>query len=189
MLTVRDTRLAGWRPLAHGGTVLEVDGDTPLDWFITVALEVTAKQNNQVYLRICCHGGSLMGKPSSLGGNGLVFCAGDLDWYRVSYLKPLKGKFRGGVDLYACGAAYINPGCGGQGGGDGNFFCMKMAQTLATNVRASTAAQRYEMGSRVQPWLDFGAWEGTVLTYGPKGDVIKVEQGAGAALFPEPLKD
>jgi hypothetical protein len=66
---------------------------------------------------------------------------------------------------------------------------MKMAQTLQTNVRASTATQVYAAreGWPFAPHLDFGLWEGTVLTYGPKGNVIKVEQGPGALLFPEPL--
>jgi hypothetical protein len=129
--------------------------------------------------------------PSSQGGNGLVFCAGDLGWERLTYLAPLRGVLRGGVDLYACGAAYINPGYGGRGSGDGNFFCMKMAQVLQTNVRASTAPQIYASrgGFPWDPYIDFGLWEGTVLTYGPKGDVIKVENGAGALLLPEPLKN
>jgi hypothetical protein len=49
-----------------------------------------------------------------------------------------------------------------------------MAQILDTSVRASTAKQFYTLGS-AGSGLDFGQWEGTVLTYGPRGDVVNVE--------------
>jgi hypothetical protein len=187
MLTVWDKRLEGYPPL--GDTVRSVDENTSITDFVAMAVRVADKFKNQVYLRICCHGRDISGNGSYQGGNGLLFCAGDLGCERLTYLTPLKGKLCGGVDLQACGAAYITPGCAG-GSGDGNFFCFRMAQILATNVRASTATQKYSRaGYKLfgPPALDFGAWEGTVLTYGPKGNVIKVEHGAGAAPYPEPL--
>jgi hypothetical protein len=187
MLSVWDRRLKGYPPL--GDTVRSVDENTSITDFVAMAVQVADKFNKEVYLRICCHGRDLSDNPSSQGGNGLVFCKGDLGHERLSYLAPLRGKLRGGVDLLACGAAYINPGYGGRQYGDGNYFCFRMAQILATNVRASTAEQVYSpSGHRwFTPALDFGPWEGTVLTYGPKGNVIKVEHGAGAAAYPEPL--
>lgn len=188
MLTVWDRRLKGYQP--QGDTARSVDGTTSITDFVAMARGVAEQHDNEVYLRICCHGRDLSGNGSIQGGNGLLFCAGDLGWERLNYLLPLRGKFRGGVDLLACGAAYITPGYGGRGSGDGNFFCFRMAQVLATNVRASTATQKYALdGYNVfgPGGIDFGKWEGTVLTYGPKGDVIKVEHGAGAAPFPQPL--
>lgn len=78
-----------------------------------------------------------------------------------------------GVDLYACGVAYITPKYEGKVG-DGNILCSRMAQILGTCVRASTATQYYNPGTAASG-LDFGRWEGTVLTYGPRGDVVNVE--------------
>lgn len=186
MLTVWDKRLEGNPPT--GNTVLHVNEDYSLYDFVSFAAGVAAKQSNQVYLRICAHGRGMNDQPSSQGGNGLVFCRGDLGWERLNHLLPLKGKFLGGVDLYSCGAAYINPGWGGHGSGDGNYFCFRMAQVLGTNVRASSAKQTYSSGrTRFGAAIDFGKWEGTVITYGPSGAVIKVEHGAAAAPFPDPL--
>ncbi len=49
-------------------------------------------------------------------------------------------------------------------------LCSRLAKVTGAPVRASTATQYYNAKT-----MDFGAWEGTVLTYGPKGDVINVE--------------
>jgi hypothetical protein len=73
---------------------------------------------------------------------------------------------------------YITPGCDGKEG-DGNLLCYRFAQITGTTVRASTATQQYlQHGKYVSSHdsLDFGPWEGTVLTYGPSGAVVKVEQ-------------
>src|SRR5262245_37876579 len=162
MFTVWDKRLDGNRPL--GDTLKVVDENTSITDFVAFAVGVADRLKNQVYMRVCCHGRNISGDPSSQGGNGLVFCAGDLGWERLRYLDPLKGKLRGGVDLMACGAAFITPGYGGRGSGDGNFFCFRMAQILQTNVRASTAPQIYaaRAGMPWNPYMDFGTWEGTV---------------------------
>ena len=74
------------------------------------------------------------------------------------------------IEILGCGAAYITPGCEGRDG-DGNVLCSRLATIAQTFVRASTATQEYSLDG-----CDFGPWEGTVLTYGPTGAVVKVEQ-------------
>jgi len=49
-------------------------------------------------------------------------------------------------------------------------LCYKLAQITGAKVRASTATQIYDLKT-----MDFGSWEGTVLTYGPTGSLVRVE--------------
>jgi peptidoglycan hydrolase-like protein with peptidoglycan-binding domain len=168
-LVYRDVRLLGWRP--KGDTVIEVNFDTPLQWFIDSSSDVANKNSNAVRLKLMAHG--YTGPGGSQGGGGIQFCREDLSLSNLDRLRPLYGKFMAGVDVYACGVAYITPGYEGKVG-DGNVFCSRMAQILGTHVRASTATQYYGLGS-ASSGLEFGRWEGTVLTYGPRGDVVNVE--------------
>ena len=103
----------------------------------------------------------------SQGGWGLVFCAEGLILETLKEFRPWYGKVKQ-IDILGCGAAYITPGREGKHG-DGNFLCYQLAQITGSYVRASTAAQAY-VG------MNFGPWEGTVVTYGPSG-------GPGVAPF------
>lgn len=156
-LVYRDVRLLGNRPA--GDTVIEVNFDTPLQFFLDSATNTAAHTAAQVRLKIMAH-----------GAPGLVqFCRENIAAANLPLLSTLRDKFAAGVDLFSCSVAFIEAG-----NGDGNVFCSQMAQTLNTSVRASTATQFYNLGS-AGAGLDFGRWEGTVLTYGPRGDVIHVE--------------
>jgi hypothetical protein len=171
-LVYRDVRLHGWRP--RGDSVIEVDFDTPILWFITSSAsdaDQAGSAGKRVRLRIMAHG--YTGPGGSQGGGGVQFCREDINLGTLNLLAPLHGKFTDGVDLYACGVAFITPGYEGRSG-DGNVLCSRLAQILGTYVRASTATQRYSLGTE-PTGLDFGRWEGTVLTYGPRGDVVNVE--------------
>ncbi|MFC5547043.1 hypothetical protein [Massilia aerilata] len=84
---------------------------------------------------------------------------------------PQFDKLRPHVDeiwFIACQAAYIDtPG----GAGDGNLLMSGIAKAAQASVKVSTATQVGDL------WLPGGYvddWEGTVLTYGPGGDVIDV---------------
>ena len=156
-LVYRDVRLEGFRPA--GDTVIEVNFDTPLQFFLDTAGDVPTHTAQPVRLKIMAHG-----TPGHVR-----FCREELSLANVSALSVLRDKFASGVDLCACEVAFI-----AAGQGDGNVFCSRMAQTLGTSVRASTAIQIYNLGT-AGSGLDFGGWEGTVLTYGPRGDVVNVE--------------
>jgi hypothetical protein len=186
-LIVRDVRLLGGRP--RGTEVLEVDDATPIDWPVLWTKTKSDLYKGDVYLRIAAHGyetavmdhlplatGTTTRVESvsySQGGAGVQFCKENLTLTTLTRFSPLRGLLKG-IDLLACGAAYITPGFEGREG-DGNVLCSRLAQVTQTYVRASTATQTYYG----LPTIDFGEWEGTVLTYGPSGAVVKVEHGDG----------
>lgn len=185
MLIVRDVRLEGSRP--NGNEVLEVDENTPIGWPISWILSRAKFYNSQyVWLKILAHGiedllttGLPMATGTnttwtewqggySQGGGGIQFCKEGLNLYTIGQFKKLF-EWLDWTDIYSCGAAFITPGQEGRPG-DGNILCSSLAKILGCPVRASTATQYYNPNG-----TNFGAWEGTVLTYGPKGNVIKVE--------------
>lgn len=156
-LVYRDVRLLGNRPA--GDTVIEVNVDTPLQFFLDSAAAAAAHTAARVRLKLMAHGAPAF----------VQFCRENLSTANLPLLAVLRDKLTAGVDLFTCSVAFIGPGIS-----DGNAFCSRMAQILNTSVRASTAKQFYTLGS-AGSGLDFGRWEGTVLTYGPRGDVINVE--------------
>jgi hypothetical protein len=179
-LIVRDVRLQGPRP--RGTEVLEVDADTPLAWPISwLCAKANAYSSAYVRLILMAHGyetqtaqgraifGTTIGAKYSQGGGGIQFCKEGISLDTVARFAPLR-ELLDWIDLKNCGTAYITPGFEG-GKGDGNVLCSRLAQITQTPVRASTATQLYDATT-----TDFGVWEGTVLTYGPNGNVIRVEQ-------------
>ncbi len=191
-LIVRDVRLLGGRPT--GNEVLEVDDKTPIDWPIAWARQRADAYGGDASLKILAHGfaqklpyaatktyrsGIVTQTPIfSQGGAGVEFCMENIRLDTLTRFMPLSGKLKG-IDLMGCGAAYTTPGFAGTDG-DGNLLCYRLAQITRTYVRASTATQMYNV--RVPLWMpvDFGAWEGTVITYAPNGSVYKVEAGVSA---------
>jgi|SRR5262245_42449333 len=188
VVVIRDVRLKGFRP--KGDSVLEVNFDTPIVWPITWAVEKAKEfgEENWMFLKIMAHG--YRSSKDSNGGCGIQFCEEDIKLTNLHNWQTLCRKEGGrqfpyfrGIDLMACGAAYITPGKDGEDG-DGNYFCYRMAQITQSYVRASTATQEYDPGSNDEPHLDFGDWEGTVYTYNPKGEVVKIEQAPLADTLP-----
>ena len=200
-LIIRDVRLQGGMPV--GRYVLEVDENTPIEWPISWASAQAMRPGlaGDVALKIMAHGfeqkiganpmdanvvwglgGNVRSAPPpqpamgiySQGGAGIQFCRDNIRLATLSRFAPLCGLLKG-IDLMACGAAYITPGFEGKDG-DGNLLCYRLAQITQTYVRASTATQLYF----TLPTVEFGAWEGTVLTYSPSGAVVKVESGGTA---------
>jgi hypothetical protein len=186
-LIIRDVRLQGGKP--RGTEVLEVDENTPLDWPVLWTKGKSDAYGGDAYLRIAAHGYEtavmdhlplatgfqkrVESVSYSQGGSGIQFCKENITLSTLSRFSLLRGLLKG-IDLLACGAAYITPGFEGKEG-DGNLLCSRLAQIANTFVRASTATQLYYG----LPTINFGEWEGTVLTYGPTGAVVKVEHGDG----------
>ncbi len=189
-LIVRDVRLQGGRPT--GSEVLEVDQYTPIDWPIAWTRQKADAYGGNVCLKILAHGfeqplpqaatktyrsGIVTQTPTfSQGGAGIQFCRENIRLDTLSRFASLRGKLKG-IDLMGCGAAYITPGFEGTDG-DGNLLCYRLAQITRTYVRASTATQFYNAGVPAWAPIDFGAWEGTVITYNPDGGLYRMESGA-----------
>jgi hypothetical protein len=176
-MIIRDVRVEGPRP--KGNLVLEVAGNTPLSWPLLWVASEAGNEGNSL-LKIIAHGlgiyvASLAGNYGarvpvvSQGGSGLKFCREGITLATLPQFSAWRGKLRQ-IEILGCGAAYITPGYEGKEG-DGNLLCSRLAQITQANVRASTATQMYNLAT-----MDMGSWEGTVLTYGPLGDVIRVEQ-------------
>lgn len=192
-LIIRDVRLQGSKPKGDKDCVLEVDKDTPISWPILWTQNRSDDFGGDVYLRIMAHGfepvestecfsfdvtqfdsATVCHEVHSQGGGGIVFCAENIVLKTLYKFAPLYGKLKG-IDLLACGAAYITPGLEGREG-DGNVLCSRLAKITHTWVRASTATQEYDYPGTI----NFGKWEGTVLTYNEEGAVVRVEHGANA---------
>jgi hypothetical protein len=180
-LIIRDVRLTGARP--EGNEVLEVDSRTPLDRPIGWVSYKAEAYKGDVRVQILCHGAGvplyvrqradvLWGPDKewvfSQGGLGLIFCEEGVKLDNVHEFRLWRDKVKK-IDIMGCGAAYITPGYEGRDG-DGNLLCMRFAQWTKADVRASTAAQEYNFRR-----MQFGGWEGTVLTYDWTGKVSKVE--------------
>lgn len=149
-----------------GNEVLPVSQNVRLLEAIAWVVERSRVYGGDVRVRIMAHGA---GDGNSAGGFGMWFCRDKLSLSTVPYFSLWRGHVKK-IDLLSCGAAYINHGFEGKSG-DGNLLCMRLAQFSQAYVRASTAEQLYSFKGAT----DFGAWEGTVLTYAPSGAVVKVE--------------
>lgn len=172
-VVVRDVRLEGWKP--NGSAVLEVNHDTPLTWPIKWASDKAAESKKTSYLRLMSHG-----YPG-----GMQFAHEHIKKDTIVLFSQLKGLFAG-IDLLACGTAAIDDGGCGCGGGDGNFLCYRLAQTTASYVRASRHTQVYGHGNGPDNGVDFGEWQGTVVTWNPKGEIEKIEESPSGDTVPGP---
>jgi hypothetical protein len=185
---VHDVRLFGWKP---AGDVLEVNGDTPLDWVL--------------------HNINVRGKP--LGGNMIVkFMAHGLPGFvqfargrfqhptlATNVVDPDKGglhigpgksgicrtdltdfqKIKGSLkrlEFHSCLVSRIGPchEANGHISYDGNEFCFRLAQNIGAEVRASAHLQYYWPDNGHQN-MDFAEWNGLVTTWGPMGNILTTQ--------------
>jgi hypothetical protein len=184
---VHDVRLFGWKPL---GDVLEVNGDTPLQWVI-----------DNVISRGRSNGGNLVLKIMSHGLPGFVQCARGAFSHPTlqDVYDPAKGNLyigpgKGGISLsdlasfrqingcvkriefHSCLVARIGP-CFEANGHvcyDGNAFCFQLAQATSAEVRAGIHLQYYWKGTAAGG-MHFGKWNGRVFTWGPPGNIIDLK--------------
>jgi hypothetical protein len=109
-------------------------------------------------LIINCHGG-----PARLL-IGAEITRNDTPTFAV--LKDQEGRPRvTRIWIVACSAGYIGSGPAG----DGNLFSCEIAKASGAYVTVPTGGQR---GERKVPYGYIDDWEGTVLTYGPRGNVV-----------------
>lgn len=189
VFVVHDVRLFGWRPL---GDVLEVNGDTPLQWMIDNVIKRGDEAGGNLTLKImshglpgfvqCCRGafqhptlparivdpakGNLYIGPGKGG-----ICRTDL-----AQLEQLRGKVKR-IEFHSCLVARIGA-CSEANGHfsyDGNEFCYQLAQRTGAEVVASIHLQFYWTGT--QPaGMHFGSWNGLRFTWGPAGNIIETKQ-------------
>jgi len=191
VFVVHDVRLFGWKPL---GDVLEVNGDTPLQWMIDNVVKRGDAAGGNLTLKImshglpgfvqCCRGafqhptlptrvvdpkkGNLYIGPGKGG-----ICRTDL-----AQLEQLRGKVKR-IEFHSCLVARIGPcsEANGHASYDGNEFCYQLAQRTAAEVAASIHLQFYWEGT--QPGgMHFGNWNGLRFTWGPAGNIIETKQFA-----------
>jgi len=172
---VHDTRLVGYAPAGAEIEAIKVDAGTLLSSFIQKAMNASERKGKEISIEIMSHG-------EDTGGD-LICCKEHIKLSTVNQFLPLQGGVKGGIVIYSCRAAMIAKGKANQDG-DGNMLCSRLAQVVRTTVKASTALQEYSFsrgksggcnkGPIVSP-IEWGEWEGTVLTYGPEGNVIDVE--------------
>jgi hypothetical protein len=180
-LVVHDKRIAGWMPWTKPSVkeLLQVDEDDTLSSMIAWVVGKSAQYGGDVRLKLMAHGITAASVPDALidgprtsgvqratiasqGGFGLNLCKEGLSLQTVQRFYPWHRKIKQ-IDILGCAAAYITPGREGKIG-DGNLLCLKLAQITGSYVRASTAPQEYNTHT-----IDFGPWEGFVITYSPTG--------------------
>jgi hypothetical protein len=207
-LWVHDTRLGGPLPNTSASDTadatnfdLDVNVDAPLSQIVSW-IQQQASANNSAFVRlvIACHGFEpsepptgawdsegqdprttnpdrterfATGGPVQQGGGGLQLGADNLTLANAGQLQSLKGLLDW-IELRGCGTAYqaLNGG-GVDPSGDGKMFCSTVATMTNCTVQASSDTQ-YTMSDGSLPW-----W-GTVYTFGPNGNVIKVQSAAEA---------
>jgi hypothetical protein len=183
---VHDVRLFGWKP--HGD-VLEVNGDTPLQWMIDSTIKRGKANNGNLILKVMCHGlpgflqccrgalqhPTLNAKVTDPAKGGLYIGPGKggISINDLDQMKQLAGHVKL-IEFHSCLVARIGqcPEANGHQCYDGNAFCFRLAQTTQAEVMASIHIQWYWTGKGPTNGMHFGDWNGLVFTWGPPGNII-----------------
>ncbi len=186
---VHDVRLFGWRPTAD---VLEVNGDTPLQWLVDCTIDRGKKHSGNLVLKVmahglpgfvqCCRGSmlhpTLSTKVTDPKKNNLYIGPGKggISVSDLGVLSQLKGHVRR-IEFHSCLVARIGPcfEANGHTCYDGNRFCFQLAQATGAEVKASIHLQYYWQGTAPNDGMHFGSWNGQVFTWGPAGNIVSVE--------------
>jgi hypothetical protein len=189
-----DTRLVGRTPSVTSSALsFEVDEDTPLQSFFDRCRSIAVENDGIDILSIMAHGVELrFGGEVPGGGYGIMFCHEYITLQNVDLFALLADKVRH-IDLYVCFAAAVSPDVhhmdvrhpesSGVWSGDGNEMCRQMAIRAQASVTASSDLQAYREAAGAGPPvfgyslytfgdMDFGEWEGTVVTYNSSGEII-----------------
>lgn len=190
---VRDVRLEGWRP---SGDVLEVNGDTPLQWIVDNIVERGRRTGGNLVVKIMAHGLPGFVQCGKGGLRHPTLTDDAYIHYRIAknaYVGPrwhglsitdlpslarVAGSLRR-LELHSCLVARMGT-CHEANGHtcyDGNEFCYKLAQTIRADVMASLHLQWYWLGTKqAGNGMNFGGWNGTVITWGPAGNIVDTIQ-------------
>lgn len=189
-----DLRLEGRTPAVTSSTLsFEVDEDTPIQHFLNRCRTIAHEHDGIDILSIMAHGFELQFAGEVLGGGyGIQFCHELIRLENVDLFALLADKVRH-IDLYVCFAVAVSPDVhyldvrhpetGGVLSDDGDELCRLMAIRSQASVTASSDLQAYRGDEGSGPPIfghslytfgdmNFGEWEGTVLTYDSSGDII-----------------
>ncbi|MGZ5430137.1 MAG: peptidoglycan-binding domain-containing protein [Thermoanaerobaculia bacterium] len=191
VFVVHDVRLFGWKPF---GDVLEVNGDTPLQWMLDNVIERGKLNSGNVVLKImahglpgfvqCCRGAvphpTLANKITDPAKGGVYIGPGKsgIGVADLKAFEQLKGYVQR-IEFHSCLVARIGPcfEANGHACYDGNALCFQLAQATGAEVVASIHVQWYWKGSDSHQ-MHFGDWNGLVFTWGPAGNII------GTSVYP-----
>jgi hypothetical protein len=169
---LHDTRLKGTVSPGRADRVFTVDETTSTDYIIS-SLRGAADQLDGIdELSIMCHG--YCNQAETVCGYGIQLGKDDLNLGNVQQWSALY-RLIGKIGVFACGAADTEPGNEGTDW-DGRQLCSLLASYTNAWVIASTKVQSFTTSMSVWYWdwdeIDFGAWEGEVLLFGPSGAVV-----------------
>jgi hypothetical protein len=189
---VHDTRLEGRTPATSSSCLsFEVDEDVSIQHFFDRCRAIAVECDGINTLSIMAHGAEMMFDGRTGGGYGIVFCSEYITLDNVNLFALLADRVRH-IDLYVCAIAAVSPdihhvdvrhtGSSGVWHGDGNELCRQMAIHAQASVTAATEIQAYSPSDQTVTIfdiplystgeIDFGEWEGTVLTYDSSGNIV-----------------
>lgn len=188
-----DTRLEGRTPACSSSAVsFEVDGETPIQDFFNRCRSIAVENGGIGDLNIMAHGAELVFGGANLGGGyGVMFCREFIQLENVTLFALLADRVRH-INLYVCSAAAVSPDVhhldvrhpesGGVWSGDGNELCRRIAIYAQATLTAAIEIQAYSPSDETSSLfgvelfsvgeIDFGEWEGPVLTYDASGNII-----------------
>jgi peptidoglycan hydrolase-like protein with peptidoglycan-binding domain len=186
---IHDVRLFGWKP---SGDVVEVNGDTPLQWLVDCTIARSKLNSGNLILKImshglpgfvqCCRGAflhpTLQDKVVDPAKGNLFIGPGKggISIADLNTLSQLKGQVKR-IEFHSCLVARIGT-CHEANGHtcyDGNAFCFRLAQVTQAEVKASIHLQYYWKGTGPGNGIHFGKWNGRVFTWGPAGNIVAME--------------
>lgn len=198
---VHDTRLHGRTPPAGGGFInFDVGEDTPIDDFFNRCRSIAVENDGISTLYIMAHGAEMEFAGHVGGGYGIVFCQEYITADNVERFALLADKVER-IVLLVCAAAAVSVDfrridvtgreLSQTFHGDGNEMCRQMAIHAQAEVTAAREVQAYlDDGECYQlaghelfcttGTIDFGDWEGTVVTYDAQGNIIEQWTNASA---------
>lgn len=157
-MALNDTRVYGKYTMQINRAVTPDEGISSIIGAVVTAAKGTP-EGKLKNLIINCHG-----LPGELQlGAGVTTDLTD----RFKLLAPDDNPLVGTIYLQACLVARID---GAGSPSDGNLFCSAIAKNAKCTVVASTAKQYFGGGD--PPYGQMDRYEGTVLVYGPKGNVL-----------------
>jgi hypothetical protein len=190
---VHDTRLDGRTPLPSSGFMtFEVGDDTPLSDFFNRCRSIAYENDGISTLYIMAHGAEMTFAGETGGGYGIIFCREYITYDNVENFALLADKVDE-IVLLVCAAAATStdihvvdmqhPELARTFHGDGNELCRQMAIHAQARVTAAREIQAYASDEHCttfsgyelycQPgFIDFGDWEGSVVTYDENGNIV-----------------
>lgn len=190
---VHDTRLEGNTPPCSVSCVsFSVGEETPIQDFFSRCRSIAVENDGIGDLNIMAHGVELMFAGVNLGGGyGIMFCREYITVDNAGLFALLADRVRH-INLFVCAAAAVSPDVNhvdvrhpesaGVWHGDGNEMCRQIAIHAQCSLTASTEIQAFSPSDTTRSLfgidlystggIDFGEWEGPVLTYDSSGNII-----------------